>query len=390
MPTIVVAALSARALAQSARRAGWRVIALDLFGDVDTRDAAAQWIAVGDAQAMRIEGDRVLAALRDARAAGDCLGWVAGAGFEAQPDLLDEGACVLPLIGNDAATLKAVRDPRTFFAALDALHIAHPATRWAPPEAPDGWLAKDFASSGGWHVRALHALPHAASEGTNAQYYQRDTAGAPMSLLFVADGKRALPIGINALFVRPHGTLPYVYHGAVGPVTDLPAAIHATVGDAAQALVERFSLRGLASLDFLFDGTTLHVLEINPRPTATLPLYDTDAALGLLRWHVDACRGVLPLVPARRRHARCHGESIVFAPNTVSVDDGLVMRLRTLGCHDVPFPHGAAPRIPEGAPLCTVAAEGENPAHVNAHLRTRENAVLALVQNRNEVASHVE
>lgn len=391
MPTIVVAALSARALAHSARRAGWRVIALDLFGDVDTRDAAARWQSIGDPSAMRIDGALLLAALRDAREGGDCLGWIAGAGFEAQANLLEEGARVLPLLGNDAATVRAVRDPTTFFAALDDLGVPHPPTQFTPPDEPSGWLVKDFASSGGWHVRNLDALPRAADEGvTSSTYYQRATAGAPMSLLFIADTHHAIPLALNTLIVRPHGALPYVYHGALGPITDRPAPVQQAIVDAAQSLAERFTLRGLASLDFLFDGTAFRVLEINPRPTATLPLYDADAPRGLLQWHVDACRGALPLVPPRRRQTRCHGESIVFAPNAVAVDAALVTRLRALGCRDIPCPRDDAPPIPRGAPLCTVAAEGENAAHVNAHLRTRENAVLALVQNRSEVERHVE
>lgn len=39
-PFVAVAGLSARMLAQSAARAGLRVVALDVFGDCDTREAS--------------------------------------------------------------------------------------------------------------------------------------------------------------------------------------------------------------------------------------------------------------------------------------------------------------------------------------------------------------
>ena len=42
-PVVIVAATSARMLAESARRGGFRPIALDIFGDVDTR-RAAHWV----------------------------------------------------------------------------------------------------------------------------------------------------------------------------------------------------------------------------------------------------------------------------------------------------------------------------------------------------------
>ena len=41
--TLVVAGTSARAMAESARQGGWRVLAMDLFGDLDTRRASARW-----------------------------------------------------------------------------------------------------------------------------------------------------------------------------------------------------------------------------------------------------------------------------------------------------------------------------------------------------------
>src|SRR5882724_10039129 len=155
--TLVVAALSARLLAQSAQRAGWRVVALDLFGDVDTCAAADEWHSIGDPATLRVDGDLFLAALESARAKADCIGWIAGAGFEPRPDLLDAGARVLPLLGNDRTTIERMRDPRRFFAVLAERQIPHPETTLDLPAQPLGWLVKDFATSGGWYVRRADA-----------------------------------------------------------------------------------------------------------------------------------------------------------------------------------------------------------------------------------------
>jgi predicted ATP-grasp superfamily ATP-dependent carboligase len=389
VPTLVVAALSARLLAQSARRGGWNVVALDVFGDVDTRAAAQAWHSIGDPAALQLDGQRFLSALEVARTARDCIGWIAGAGFEPRPDLLEAGARLLPLLGNPRAVIDRVRDPRRFFAGLREQHIAHPETRFDAPAATGDWLMKDFSSSGGWHVvpcSAQHQGP--ANRTTQARaagvYFQRRSEGQPMSALFGAAADRAHLIGINELLVRAHGARPYVYHGALGPI-ELPPERGDELTTILAAVVRTFGLRGLASLDFLLDGDSIQVLEINARPSASMALYDADFDAGLMKVHVEACTGKLPGRSTVRRGFEIRGESIVFARRTVRVDRRQAERLLAFGCHDVPQPDSV---IPTSAPLCSVSVRGDSPQTVRAALAQQEAAVLAMVQNRNEASYH--
>jgi len=62
---LVVAGTSARAMAESARQGGWRVIALDLFGDLDTRRASLHWDRIGDAATLAIDPDALRRSLAD-------------------------------------------------------------------------------------------------------------------------------------------------------------------------------------------------------------------------------------------------------------------------------------------------------------------------------------
>ncbi|MEP6503928.1 MAG: ATP-binding protein, partial [Betaproteobacteria bacterium] len=151
--TLVVAGLSVRALAESARQGGWRVIALDLFGDDDARRASARWEAIGDA-ASGLSGARLRAALERAARCPDVHGWVAGSGFEGMPGLLAAGGAALPRIGMAAADFARLRDPATFFGALDRLGLAHPPTTLEPLRDPVGWLAKQAGGCGGARIRA--------------------------------------------------------------------------------------------------------------------------------------------------------------------------------------------------------------------------------------------
>ena len=77
---LAVASISARLLAEVASDEGHRVIALDLFGDDDTRRATAQWWPIGLPSSMRIEGPKLLDALADLARCGDVEGWVIGSG----------------------------------------------------------------------------------------------------------------------------------------------------------------------------------------------------------------------------------------------------------------------------------------------------------------------
>jgi predicted ATP-grasp superfamily ATP-dependent carboligase len=371
MARLAVAALSARWLAQSARHGGWAPIALDLFGDLDTRAAACAWLRIGSAEGLRIDAARLRAALR--RLARTCEGWIAGPGCEAVLSTLDGAAP--PLLGNDAAATRAVRDPRRFFALLAAQGIEFPEVAWQMPADARGWLCKDADGCGGRHIRPaieVDALPAGA-------YFQRRADGTPMSALFVADGRRAELLACSEQSIESHGGCEYVYCGAVGPVALAPA-LRRRLQEVLSTLVAATGLRGLGSLDFLLDRQRLLVLEVNPRPSATMSLYDEDYPRGLLHVHVEACRGREP--GAARAGAAVRGERVVFARDALRLGPASVRRLLAAGCRDVPVPGSA---VPAGAPLCSVAAVGSRRAEVEAELKRRARGVLRLLEDDNDV-----
>jgi uncharacterized protein len=368
--TLVVAGLWVRPLAESARRAGWRVIGLDLFGDRDTRQAAQAWHRIGDPARFELDGDALATQLQRAERGPGVIGWVPGSGFEGRPDLLEAGGAALPRLGMAADDVAALRDPARFFATLDRLGLAHPEVVLKGP-APEqgGWLVKHAGGSGGWHIRAVGATPGGLGPG---EYLQRRVAGDAMSVLFLADGERALRVGLSRQDIRPRGDAPFVYHGAIGPVHDPRLA--AEVDHALSLLVPAFGLRGLASADFVATLQGACWLEINPRPSATMLLYDDLLPRGLVHAHVQACAGQLP--ERAQQAIDLRGHCIVHAELPIEVDvalsDTLAARPHT---HDLPQP-GA--RIGAGEPLCSVSARAASEAAVRALLDQACREVLAL------------
>ena len=362
MTGIAVASISARLLAEAARDDGFEVAALDLFGDADTRAASRSWAAIGEPAHLAIDGDRLLPALEALAQGGAGAGWIAGAGFEGRRDLLERGAATLPPIGTQGDAMRRLRDPRVFFDFLDAHDIEHPEVAATAPNDRAGWLVKDAHGCGGWHIH--RADEHDAAEAGGHRYFQREVAGRPMSATFVANGRDAAVLGFNQLIVRPVAGRPSVSGGAVGRVP-LPAAAAGRATEAVRAIAVGFSLHGLGSLDFMAQGDAISVLEVNPRPPASMALYAERA--GLVAAHVRACiQGVLPRWPARVAGDPVHGTEVVFAPHRLRLDTTAASRLAARhACHDLP---AGATAFDAGDPLCSVSADGADAQSVQALL----------------------
>jgi uncharacterized protein len=407
--TIVVAALSARMIAEAAAADGFHVIALDLFGDQDTRRVCAQWLPIGEPSRMHIDADRLFAALESAAQSGDVSGWIAGSGFDGRADVLERGAQLLPLIGTPADAVRRVRDPQTFFAFLDSRDIAHPPIQMTAPIDGAGWLIKDANGSGGWHVRhaSLEDDPIAAG-----QYFQRRMRGVPMSVTFIANGSDASILGFNEQMVKQiaastssaaSSDRPFVFRGVIGPMR-LSRDIGDRITSAVREATAEFSLRGLCSMDFILDGTRIGVLEINPRPPSSLALYVASATTQpdarrrheIIAAHVEACvTGALRAelcddIPAFRgwrrvqapddaaATARVRGIEIIFAPRALELGERAASLLaERRDCHDLP---AGGTHFDKDDPVCSVSAEGRDRDQVHARLQQARVAIDRILE----------
>ena len=350
--TLVVAGISVRALAESARQGGWNVIALDLFGDADTRRASVHWASIGEPSTLRVDPALLRRELQRAARHPGVDGWVPASGFEGASELLAAGGTTLPCLAIEPSAMRRVRDPGTFFDVLDRHRLAHPPISFEAPADPAGWLAKRAGGCGGAHIRtAAQALADPAGRHADT-YFQRWQPGIPMSALFVADGTRFRVVALNRMIVRAVHPLPHVYAGAVGPVSR--DGLEQAVDRALSVLVPEFDLRGLASLDFVADEAQARWLEVNPRPSATLQLHAHAWPAGLVRAHVDAVQGRLPATPPSRG-VGVRGHLTVFADRAGLVaGDPAHDAFGSPDVHDYPAP---GTRFARGEPICTVSAQ---------------------------------
>ena len=363
---VLIAAQSGRALASAARRAGYVPLVADLFGDLDTLALAQKHVFLQrdtDGGIARAGFGEALATLREGLDPETILGIVCGSGFEDGVELLETAGQNAPLLGNSAEIVRGLKDPLRFAKLCQTFGIAHPTITYQPPRQPAGWLVKQAGASGGGHVRAAGA----DDAGQSGRYFQRFVTGQTASALFCADGRAAQIIGFSAQWTDPAPAAPFRYGGAAGPLEVAPA-LAAQMTKAVQAIARARRLRGLCSADFILDGDLAWLIEINPRPGATLDVFDSGQT-PLLHHHVTACAGTLLPLPAPA--ARVRAAATIY---TDTAHAALPM---------LDWPHWSADRqrpesaLTAGAPVCTVLGEGEtfNEARASvtdriAHIRT--------------------
>lgn len=359
--SILIAAISGRALAQSARRGGYQPLVADFFGDQDTLQAAKDHVRLRGALARGIEEEGLFNALETLAARHHPTGIICGSGFEDRPQLLGRIAERWRLFGNGAAVVAKVKDPAMLSAICGEAAIPAPGFCSEKPRPAAGWLAKRRGGSGGAHIKPAEQATRAAV------YYQRIVSGIPISVLFVADGASATVLGFSRQWHSPTAAKPYRYGGAVQPAT-LPAHIAALLVAAVGRLSAAASLVGLNSADFMVDGERFWLLEINPRPGATLDIFES-APTSLFSMHMSACRGLL--APAPRYCGQARAAAIVYAEDDIASFPALDWPDWSA---DRPQPGSA---IKAGEPLCTVFACAPDVTRARAQTEERRRQVLA-------------
>ncbi|AWN46737.1 tetrahydromethanopterin C1 transfer protein [Methylobacterium terrae] len=363
---VLIAAQSGRALAAAARRAGYRPFVADLFGDEDTRALAAGYRRVPGRLGAGPGPQGVEAALAALAAeAGDAIGLVLGSGFEGAPGLMRRLAGRHALLGASPTAVAGLKDPGRFAALCRRLAIPHPEIAPAPVPDPEGWLIKRRGASGGGHIRP--AGPGRLPPGA---YLQRRVPGTPRSLNALADGRGISILAVTEQWAAPGPGRPFRYAGAAGP-SGLPPGVREAAGQALAALVAATGLRGLVSADLLVEGEAWWLLEINPRPGATLDLLDRGPA-PLFEAHLAAARGRLPE----------HRPSLQGAAATeILYADAPIPAVPPLDWPDWAMDRPpAGSRVERGAPICTVIAEGADAGEARRAVALRGAALRARLE----------
>lgn len=378
---LLLAGVTTRALAVSAAKAGYRVTAVDGFGDCDLRAIAEVILVPRPLGRYRPRAAAVAAAAVPATTVAYTSNFENDLAAVAR---LSQGR---RLLGNPPEVLLRVRNPIELMRLLRGRGFATPDTRASPaPRSPGRahWLLKLRRSGGGHGVRAWRPGQPIPRSG----YLQERILGLPGSIVFAADGRSALTLGLSRQLVGDArlGASRFRYCGSLlatptaplfpkqEQLLDRAAAVVATV-------TREFGLVGLNGIDFIAKDGVPYPIEVNPRYSASMELVERAGGVSLFEIHARACAGMLPLPPILSK--RVHGKGILFARRDVRLANtrGWVGRPSLA---DVPH---SGEKISRGHPICTVFAEARSGEVCQRLLMQRAARVYRTVESRKRRAA---
>jgi predicted ATP-grasp superfamily ATP-dependent carboligase len=351
-PLLLIGA-SVRAAAQSAHRAGFEPCAIDLFGDCDLRQIARVRVSAG------YPGDIPAIAEELPEAP-----FVYTGAIENSPEVLTELSRHRTLWGNDPSVIDRVRDPYRLQAFLTESSFPTIPLRKDDdsPTDPAGWLVKPYRSAHGSGIRYASGRPVG-----DACYFQRLIPGVSVGAAFLANGKDCQLIGTHRQLVglSKDASQPFRFCGAVAPA-GLAPEMNRTIAEIGSALVQLSGLRGLFGCDFIVNSEGPFLLEVNPRYTASMELWELLFDRALIGDHVRACRdGVFP-EPVTSLPESEILKLIMYAPQSTIVPERLEEAVReTPGARLADLPESGH-SLDFGHPVCTLLVSAKSSAELDS------------------------
>jgi methenyltetrahydromethanopterin cyclohydrolase len=378
-------------LAQAAHKAGIKPLVLDVFSDLDTQQYAADFKRISE-----LTIDRLTPALDYFVQHYGVTQVVYGSGFEQHPDSLRYLASRFTLLGNSPETFDLLHDKPRFFTTLKQLNIPYPETVFVTPNNKDNWLIKPLRGQGGVGIQRFR---NTSQDLPADVYWQKYQAGSQHSVLFLADGQHLQIIGFNTQWTAHDYSFPraawecsngaprhvdiricsdnkeFIFAGIINhcPLAD---AHKTQITNWLTKLVPAFALTGLNSLDFIHTNGNSTVLEINPRPPASMQLYDADLfrrhlmAASTVGWADEGSPSFVIDGLRALTHSMCclhppiqsgyTGYQIIYAEQDMHIPDGTIWEN---GVMDIP---AAGAICHTGQPICSIIAH-QSQAHAVLH-----------------------
>lgn len=366
--------------------AGYSVLALDYFGDMDQGRWGKSYSLSRDFKVSGFNAEGLIETLCKMEENGvNYEAVVYTSGIENQPEVIRHVANRKRLLGNPAPVVEAARDFKRVHHLLQKAGVSCPRTlyHWRSPPPTGEWLCKPLDSGGGSKIiRASHDEPVPAN-----YMLQEFCQGRPASVAFVANGTDARILGLSEQLcgLEQFGAKPFLYRGNIAPLdfsseSSSGAAREQTlqkVRKMVSIITKECGLVGVNGIDFLLtDELDVLFLEVNPRYSSSMELYRKVYGLDIFRLHVESFEGRLPERHLLREENPSYsgpywGKAIVYAPWDLVTKD--TRTWFTKGIRDIPYPNE---EIPAGAPICTVFAEGESGSRCLDALEEKQDWVL--------------
>ena len=355
---------------QSAHRAGYEVICVDGFADLDTQEVCLQCWRL-PLQAGRFVDAKLAACLSRLHTSYPRAKVILGAGGEYKAAWI-EAQTGWSLCGCEAGVVNAVTDPQVFFEGLDQLNVNYPPVEFNHVPPGSAWLYKSVGACGGAGIRRQDGRQNLNRPG----YWQREIKGQAISVLCIADHGSVQVIGFNRQYAcADFEVFPYIYKGLIANI-DLERKSKDLIIHYVTLITNHFKLIGIFSVDLIIQAGAVFVLEVNPRVSASYEFYERIySLLNLVDAHIRVCEGerFLKICPGPRfSHLKC-GYFIVYARKDCIVPRRLDW---PPWAKDKPGPLTA---IACSQPVCSVHACAAWDEHVYDRLVVYEKEIISIL-----------
>jgi predicted ATP-grasp superfamily ATP-dependent carboligase len=335
----VLLGFSTRALAESCVAAGKVCTAIDFFGDLD-QEKICDVIGLHREYGVDLESfDPSLFLEVVNEVPGDRVVYVGP--LENYPEILATLKQEYIIVGNDSHTVKNVRDWKMLLRFCKENGILYPETLEGRQ-----YVVKPKKSGGGVGITRLSGC-----------VVQKFVKGKDYSVSFLGDGVAAEVVSVNEQLMgkKEFGAREFWYCGNITPVP------FEDMHSMCMKLVKEFKLKGSCGLDFVVKNGSVYMMEVNPRPQATLELVEKVFNVNMFVLHENAVNGRLQSIPDPKR---VWGKAIVYAEQDITMPDTTEW-LYHEWIKDVPH---AFEHIRKSNPVCTVLADGQNRNDCFEHL----------------------
>jgi predicted ATP-grasp superfamily ATP-dependent carboligase len=378
---IFIAGASARSAAFSALRAGLRPACADLFADADLQAVCP---------VARIPDDQYPCAIADFSEQFPPGPWMYTGGIENHLDVIRRVSEQRTLWGSPPEAVALARAPdclRRLEMGMWSPGLKFPGDKLPPFE---HWLLKPLAGAAGIGIReSFNSRPVRVPEGYYAQKY---VSGLSCSALFVGHERGSVFLGattqlVGAPWLNATG---FLYAGSVGllPISETYFQWFRGLG---QDLACRLGLRGIYGVDCVLQPGQPYVIEINPRYTASVEVWEYARRRSVLALHRrafeikgdKAAEFKMQFLKISHRSRKIIGKAILYARDSVIIPELTPWsKLKPVDPASFAMPRYAdlprlGDRIEKGHPVLTFFATGDTTRDCIANLEDRAREIEA-------------
>ncbi|MBS7287951.1 MAG: ATP-grasp domain-containing protein [Candidatus Freyarchaeota archaeon] len=374
MKNVLVVGFNARPIAAQAKMCGFRVFAVDYWGDVDVYRWVDDIIVVREHAGAHANFAELAVQFSQYMTQKHYIdGVLLGSGLDDRWDCLEKIQDVAPIVGNAPPKVRRARMKVELYDALKRIGVAVPET-FAPRDWEDAvaaaWelgfpvVVRREAGGGGLGVHLARNKEEVKvlfnrCGGAGRVIVQEYVRGEDVSASVLCDGKRAATLTVNRQLIGVPwlGGREFAYCGNVVPHES--ENVCRVVGRTAEKICEFLGLVGSNGVDFVLKEGQPVFMEVNPRFQGTIECVSMVTGMNVVEKHIEACQGRLPEEVDVKGFAV---KGIVYTTERSVIPD----------LRDVPFIYDITKPgevVDAGSPVCSIQLTASTPEKCMKNLR---------------------